>query len=393
MRKKCEGDNEISKVVIDDFLIYYAARRNRFDIEFEARSSRFSQLKKEMPTGWVGLAKAQYVAHRIFMEGGVINQYLNHSAIKNLSGEEQVFLRRLSTQPWRFSFSEIKGNPAPDFFEMEDVFTGKSFLLYSKSITQILSEQSVALWFNLIGFNGECWQTFGPVVDFQSFDADDIFFYASEVNASITSAEDLVNDLAHNPVPYMMLFARSNYPIIMHGAFEMVQLNSEANVASFDLKAMKKQFHVEHAGHVIKMSHKVWSEFPHHAEAFYDESKKIIVLSAHTDRGYTKMTILLNKSGFNLADEAEIRVHFPMLNVIKDLLKKDVDINPYRELFAEAIEEEDDEETYRLNKFLAMALPALNAGKEPNINALAKKAGVDPAIARAVIISARRGLS
>jgi hypothetical protein len=335
-----------------------------------------------MPSNWTGLIKAQYIGHRIFKQHGLIPRYLNHAAIKDLDAEQQNYLRQMAAHPWRFSFSEIKANPANDFYEMEDIFTGDTYLLYSTSVSQILSERPVLLWFNLIGFNGDCWQTYGPVTGFQSFDADDIFFYAAELNDSIESEADLLEDLENNPIPYMMLMNGSTYPLVQHGAFEVLQVTGESHSTIFDIQALKKEFRLEYAEGVFKLSHEAWSESPHFAVAYYEEETEIIFLSALTDRGYLELAKRLNGHAFNLPVNPDIRLHLSMLTVIKKLLKKNLELNPYSRLFETKTSSENDVLMEKLNKLLSLALPYINAGKEPDIEAMAKETGVDPEIAR-----------
>jgi hypothetical protein len=106
---------------------------------------------------------------------------------------------------------------------MEDVFTGELFLLFSKSVGKILAGHPVLLWFNLVGFNGQYWETFGPVAHFQSFDADDIFFYATELDKSVTSETTLLDYLEKNPIPFMMLMTGADVPLIVNNGYEVVQ--------------------------------------------------------------------------------------------------------------------------------------------------------------------------
>jgi hypothetical protein len=67
----------------------------------------------------------------------------------------------MAKHPWRFSFSVIVRNPAPVFFVMMDVFTVEEYLLYSPGIQDRIEgeEGMTCLYFNLISFNGYCWQT------------------------------------------------------------------------------------------------------------------------------------------------------------------------------------------------------------------------------------------
>ncbi len=238
------------------------------------------------------------------------------------------------------------------------------------------------LWFNLIGFNGYCWQTYGPVTGFQSFGADDIFFYASEMNSSIESASDLMKDLENNPVPYMMLMTGSAYPLVQSRGFEVLHVVGEADSAVFDMQTLKKKFKIEYAWGVFRISDKILSGPPHFSEAFYDEAREIMLLSTLTDQGYMKMAKKLNAHGFNLPADPDIRLHLPMLTVTNKLLKKDLQINPYSQLFETKPSPEKEASMKKLNEFLSLALADINAGKEPDVAAMAKKAGINPEIAR-----------
>jgi hypothetical protein len=44
----------------------------------------------------------------------------------------------------------------------------------------------------------------------------------------------------------------------------------------------------------------------------------------------------------------------------------------------------------KLNKFMALALPYVNSDKEPDVDALAREAGIDPETARGLLLSAMK---
>ncbi|SFD65387.1 hypothetical protein SAMN05518672_102808 [Chitinophaga sp. CF118] len=390
---RCRYVNEISASLIDNFLVYYAARQDKVEREFETRISRFREIEREMPSSWKGLIKSQYIAHRVFKERGLIRKYLNSAAIKARNAEEQEFLRTMATYPWRFSFSEIRSSPASDFYEMEDVFTGEVFLLYSPSITRILSTHSVLLWFNLIGYNGSCWQTYGPVTTFQGFNSDDIFFYATELNPAIESETDMMADLDDNPVRYMVLACGSNYPLVVQQEYEVVQVTGEGTAIGFDVQALKKDFRIEYAEQVFKLSHEIWSNPPHFAEAYYEEETGKTLLFALTDRGYREVFVILNAYGMEVPAEPDIRLHIPMGIVIKKALKRTLDLNPYSRLFEIETSKESQEELSKLNLFMELALPYINSGQSPDLAELAKQAGVDPELAGELFQNAMNSIS
>jgi hypothetical protein len=377
IREVCKRVNDISSAVIDEFLLYYAARRDKLDHDFETKFSRFKNSVSGMPSNWYGLIKAQYIVHRIFKEKGLIHKYLNHVAIRQLEAEKEDYLKQAAQHPWRFTFSEIVGNPSKDFYEMEDVFSGETFLLYSPSISQLLSEQSVLLWFNLISFNGECWQSFGPVAAFKSFDGDDVFFYATELRDSIGSEEDLLADLDDNPVPYMMLAIGSNYPLVVNSGLEVVQVLSENYPSSFDLQLLKKDFHIEQQKGVYKLTQATLSAPPYFAEAYYDEKRQILLLFALSDQGYDQMALKLQRHQLMTSDMPEVRVHLPMLTVTKQLLKKNIELNPYSQRFETKPSPANEIMMDKLNELLMIAMQDINAGKRPDVETLAKKFGID----------------
>jgi len=388
LRKLCQHATEISAEVLDEFLIYYAAGKDKLDQEFESRLSRFKHAIRVMPASWVRLLKSQYIGHRIFKEGGLIHKYLNHSAVKDLEAEQQNYLKTQAAHPWRFSFSVILSNPALDFYLMEDVFTEETYLLYSKSIGLILPEHRVMLWFNLIGYNGECWQSYGPWAHYNSFDPDDIFFYASEVNPAIESPTELNEDVEKNPMPYMMLMIGSTYPLTVMRGYEMVHVVSETPVTKFNQSALKKDFKIEYADGIFKLSQEPGCLPPHFSEAYYDEGNRIMHVFAMTDFGFKEIVKNLNKHGVGIPEEADTRLHLPMLTLIEKLLKKDIVLNPFSPLFEVPTTPESDEMMKKINHLLRLALPFVNDDKDPDVEALAKEAGVDPETARQILESA-----
>ncbi len=374
---KCKEVSTVSAKVVDEFLIYYAASREGLEKEMDQRLARFRMVTTGFQKSWINLIKAQYICHRIFKENGLIKKYLTHAAVKALPEEQQIFLQLQSAVPWRYSYSIVIANPKQDFYEMEDVFNEETFLLYSPSISRILSEHPVALWFNLIAFNGSCWQSYGPVMHFKGLEPVDIFFFSTELNPGIDSVDALMEDIEGNPFPYLMLLGASNTPFVIHGDDQLLHVIAEHPMAEFNSSKLKKAFVLEYSPGVYRMKPSVWSEAPHFATAYYDEKKKMLLLTSLTDGGFQALVDLLNKNGIDIPDEPDIRVNFSMLRSIKEILGKDVLLNPYEKLFEVKSAPADNEVMARLNRLLSLALPYINSGQEPDVEAIAKEAGVD----------------
>ena len=385
IKKICERTSRMTATVIDDFLLHYAAAKDNLAREFDQRVATYKHITRQLEASWVNMLKSQYIVHRVFKADGLLRKYLNHAEIKRRPSDEQEFLKAQLAQPWRFSFSIIVENPAPDFYRMNDVFSGESFLLYSRSTTQTLKEQTPLLWFNLIAFNGACWQTFGPVSSYQSFDEDDIFFFATEVNFHIEGEEMLRQDVERNPIPYMLLLTGSRLPVTYNKKDELLILSSEHDLETLGTEPLKENFKVEYNPGVYRLSLKRWDGPPHFAVAYYDEGGAVLMLTSMTERGFDALTQKLNDYGLSLPAEAQIRIHPTMLATAERILMSKLELNPYDNLFATESSPEVKEEIEKMNLFLRLALPAINAGRKPDIAALAKQAGVDVTLAEQLV--------
>ncbi|MEO8764781.1 MAG: hypothetical protein ABI416_10860 [Ginsengibacter sp.] len=385
LRRLCKESSALSGKVVDRFLLYYSAQREGLNKEMDQRLLRFRLVTKEFEKSWINIFKAQYIGHRIFKENGFIKRYLQHTAIKELPTDQRNFLEQQSVIPWKYSFSTIIGKPESDFYEMEDAFTGETYLIYSPSVSQILSKGPVSLWFNLIGFNGSCWQSYGPVTSFSSFGPDDIFFFATELNPAIETEEALMADVENNPIPYLMLISGSTYPLIINGKDEILQVFAEHYLESFDSTGLEKDFKIEYARGIYRLSLGAWGGPPHFAQAYYVEERELLLVNSLTERGFQNLVKKLNQHGFGLPTEPDIRVHLSMLVSIKHVLGKDIRLNPYEEVFKIETTPEGQVETDKLNRLLALALSVINAGRKPDFRALSKEVGVDEETAREIV--------
>ncbi|MDD4644556.1 MAG: hypothetical protein PHY99_01045 [Bacteroidales bacterium] len=383
--KACDTSSSLSKTVIDEFLIYYAAVQYKLDRAMTEAFSAYRHVTNEFEKEWVNRLKTQYLAHQIFKSGGLIRKMLPHAELKKLSPTEMDFLEQNARQPWRFCFSMIIENPAPDFFEMEDILTGEQFLLYSRGTSDILRNQPTALWFNLIAFNGACWQTFGPIEAYKSFEPDDIFFFATELDRRIETEEDIARNIEKNPLPYMMLLSGANIPITVHKQDQMVMTYSEYPVEKFDTLALKKSFTSEFSHGVYRLSLKRWSGHPHFAQIYYDEAKKIVLLTASTDRGFLTLVNAINSFGFEFSEEPDVRVNMSMLITSEKILRKKIRLNEYDNLFQVESSPKDKKMMDNLNTFMSLILPDINAGVTTNIEKYAAIAGLDVESARDLV--------
>jgi hypothetical protein len=382
--RKCNKLSAFSEPVLTD-LMYYAAERDKLSQRFDLLAKRNNKVFGRLDPANQRLFKTQYIIHELFKNKGLIHKYLNHSRIKALPREEYDYLRVQAANPWRFAYWYVTNNPSPDFFEAVDIFTEEEFLLYSPGASRTLQEMNVLTFGGLISSNGECYQTFGPLMGFRSFQADDIFFYAGELDPSIETIDDLTQLIAKDLFSFLLLSVYSAIPQVQHRDHEILFVLSTMDAEAFEMDAWKDAFRVEYSNEVFKMNLRRLEGFPHYACVYYDEQEQEITLSAMTDLGYDSLVKELHHMGIEAPAEPDIRLHPSMKSAIKEITGKDPELPPFENYFSqEPAEKVNSPELDALNAFLAELMPAINSKAKIDLEDLIHKTGADRDAAKAI---------
>jgi hypothetical protein len=376
--------------IIDNFLIGFAAAHHDLNRNMNQGFARYRHIHSKFGRSVLEMLKSQYIAHKVFMEGGLLEKLLKHPSLKRFNGKEREYLLEQVKVPWRFSIAVIADDPAKDFFMMKDVFSGEEYLLFSPSITRLKAEGTILLWFNLLGFNGSCWQSYGPIGAYQSFGPDDIFFFATEINPKIEYESEVQKDIETDPLPYMMLISGAAYPRTFHRDHEVIVMMAEHEAEVSDTAGMKKIFISEYNERVYRFTHKTYGEYPHFAQIFFDENEKILLFHALTEYGFEHLIKDYNALGYNIPETAYLRVRLQMVTTAESILKRKIILNEYESLFHKDTDPHVTEETERINIFLSLVIPAINEGREPDIEEAAQKAGLDLETATGVLKAIRQ---
>lgn len=376
----CQANSRYSPI-IDEFLIYYAAERERFEPKMNRALKKYRHVARQIPTSSLNIMKSEYIAVQLFRKGGLIGKYLKHSAIKKLPPDEYNFLEYQHQHPWRFSFAIILERPADDFFKMLDVFTNEEYLLYSPGTSQTLQSRSVYLWFNLIAFNGECWQTYGAIIGFSSFTPNDLFFFATELDPDMENEDDLMQRVEKNPWPFFMLAGYSNVPLTMSKGEPTVYHTALDEGKAFPSESLQDIFTIKSVEKVYELKLDEWSDPPHFAKAYYDEIDGSWLRFATTESGFSHLTRMLRQAGVDVDPEPHLEVTIGMLMATQEILREDIELDPYEILFVEP-DQGHPGEMEKLNHLLDLAMPAINEGETLDIEKLAAESGVDPDTAK-----------
>ncbi len=394
IEKLCEKQSGLFKDLVDDFLIYYCSEREKIDKLFARKLGQFRSVVQEMPEGWPYSLMSQYVAFRLFRKNGFARQYVNHPEILSRSDDERALLSFQIENPWRFVFCSIRSNPARNFFEMVDVLTSEEFLLYSPGLTGSLEENgSMQMYFYLLGFNGKCWQTYGPHAYFRGIIPSDLLFFARQLDSGVVFMNQIPDLIDRDPLPWAMLWRSGEVPLTSHRDDMVVMNCSEYHEDEFEPDEYEESFKIERKYPLYKMSVKRWGSFPHFAACYYHKKKHLLILSAMTDRGYAKLIEVFNKMGYDLPVNPENRVTIAMLHTAEEILDKEIQLNPYENSFSEPLDESRSDELEKINKFLRLLMDAHNEGKELDIDGFASLAGIDSESAHDIAQQAMKTLN
>jgi hypothetical protein len=178
------------------------------------------------------------------------------------------------------------------------------------------------------------------------------------------------------------LLSGANHPLLKNKEDLISHWASIDEISEFNTGQFSEQFDIALNKDVYRLELKNWSEGPHFAAAYYDEKKRTLFKCALNETGYDELSKALSK--LNLSPEADTHVAISMVITTEKILNKKMKINPYEGLFEKTVSEKEQESTAMVNKFMQLALPYFNEKREPDLDALAKEAGIDIENARSL---------
>src|SRR5690554_549558 len=335
MRYICDKTSRISDRFIDDFLLYLCAQEEGLGEKFAQKLVNYKHLVEKMPKGWDFGLMTQYTAFQLFRRGGLAQKYISHPKVLKRNAKEIDYLKFQAEHPWRFVFCSVNQFLRDSFFEMTDVITGEEFLLYSPAVASLEEKKSVSIYFLLIGFNGQCLQTYGPVAYFQGLLPFDLHYFTKQICSAPVSWDEIPMVIEEDPLPFLMLWVGAERPLVYHRKDMVVNTFSAYRVEQFDAGEYASKFFVEQKEDLYKLSFKRWHRFPHFCQCFYSAKDRILHISAQTERGYDKLITTLNQMGHEFSREPQNRATMVMMFLARDILEKEIKLNPYAEYFAE----------------------------------------------------------
>jgi len=391
----CDNNTRISKSLVDEFLLYFIAQKEGLEGIIIRQLNNYQKIIAKMPKEWAGMLMSQLIAHRIFKKNGLAGEYLNHAWVQMRKPEDLEYLRFQIEHPWRFSYCSIQSNVAENIYEMKDVLSDEIFLLYSPGLANTIRDFGSAphLWFLLIGFNGECYQTYGTLEYFKGIQPFDLLFFAKQLNSKIPSFNEVPDLIESNPMPFLLVWSGAELPVTFHKKDLVVFNKSELYIKDFSLEKYEEDFIIEKNHPIYMLSLKRWHSFPHFAKCFYHATKNQLLITSMTKRGYDALISALNKRENNFSINPEILVTPAMLFVVKDVLHIDVEINPYEKHFQKETLPQNQKELDKINLFLKNLISKLNNKLDYDISEMASDAGIGILVAEQIAESLIKKIS
>lgn len=346
---------DLSNTVLDHFLINYHLKRTLKISKLPVQLKKYDKQFKQLPANGLDLIIAEYAAYEIFKRSGAIHTYLQNPDVLVLPKSEYQYLSDMAKHPWRFSFAIILSNPARGFFEMQDVFIDEEYLLFSPGIQDRIEEmqQLPSLCFNLISFNGDCWQTYGIVNTFNSFTVEDVFYLDQQLNPNIELEEDVMREVDKQCIPFILMILGSNFPKTAARGFDVLFVGVTEYWETIDIEMLRKDFSIQQISNVVKITSEEISRFPHNAVAYYDRKRCELSRFAMTFEGYNQLAEALMEAGLHVDAGFDFCITPAMLTTAETILgKKPIITSPYEKLFEKVLTQQDIEDSQKKNAFL-----------------------------------------
>lgn len=384
MRDWCAKQSQLSEQAIDKFLIYFITYQENLKKELDRAERKYKHIIRKLPAEFFPRVSAEFIVGQAFMEKGLLQKYKGYPFHKHLSSEEVEYLNFQLANPWRYTFCRIVNRPEDEFFEMRDEISGDELLIYSPGIELYCKAgHEFSLYFLLLQYNGECWQSFGLIAPFRSFNIDDIYIYATEVFPEVDDDESFMKSVYKNPFPYFMLLIGQEARPVVSGKFALRHYVAEQEISKVNIDSIKEIFKVQWNKGIYQFTNEQMRQPPHFANAYYVEKTKLLYRYAMTHEGFKILTFKLMEVGLAIDEEEDYSISVNMVSVLKTVLKRDFPIHKYEKYFPDSKSSDiPSGELSRINKFLAELLPYINTGEEPDLYQLGAKHSLSGSDAR-----------
>jgi hypothetical protein len=253
--KTCSKEYDYLEQAVYDYAI-----RERLDRPFRAELRRHEELLRKVPDKFADLIVGALVMHLVLGSENSLRRFLAKSAY---SPRDERAFASITAKAWRFSFFQTEERIAEGFFPIQEMGGERDVLLYSNAVDKRNGANSTFFLSGLFD-DGECVQTFGPVLQMDAFVPEDIESFARLAAPDLFAARGLGAVLEREALKFSLLFAFANSPIPVHDDKPVVYASSSIRIDDkflSSLAALPEREALKGGAWVIHLV-KDWTPFP-----------------------------------------------------------------------------------------------------------------------------------
>lgn len=333
LEEYCQRNIELSRRVVDDFLLPLVTKQDKLSSKFTSLKNRYSAQSRFFNAEQDEMFRKFYIASRVFTENGLIGSYMNHRLVKKRDEEEIEYLKRQAETPWRVTVFRVDSRIDRNIFTIRDLFKKESLTLHSSSLEGYAEEIRESRYFiSLLEFNGECWQIYGVMNPLPDLSEYDLITYATAIDNSTASLEDVSRVMNRNPYEFLLLLAYFNHESERYGETAMRYNTVQVELESFPHEPFKESAYCDEKDGVYEYLPEEWFGFPHFTVIYYDSNSSLLQIESDTDESLFALKQLFSGMGIELP-----RLHYSfsplIVEIINEVFRRDISISYYRRLF------------------------------------------------------------
>jgi hypothetical protein len=346
----CEETSRVLASVEEDVL-QWAVYREKVLSSFNNRMRKKRKLTENFPENWQGMTISQVAAGQVFVYPWRARKLLR-TFRENLRIEQRSLIQHFIEKPWLYGVHLLKEELEMGFFTVTDVATADELLLYSPGVRNIF-RTGTRLFLILLFYNGDCYQTFGPIHYYRGFQPYDFDYFAKHLTPQFYRENGLSSTIANDPAAFLLLDGWTETPPIGHRD-ELVQICSdETSQDSFDPQLYAKDFDIDRKESVVRCKLKGADTPFRSASVYYDERSKKLLVHATGLELYQEVRNILMKD-ITLPERPYWLATMNMNMAVQSILGKDVPAAAYLKMFEEQREPISPEEQRQLDTFNAV---------------------------------------
>lgn len=357
---------------VEKAVFYWTSKKSKLDREWDRYIASRQDLLSQMPPEWPGMAKAQSAMAAVFCNSQN-NKKFRKAMEPMLSYEEIRFCKDFEERPWRFSLFTVGERFGRDFYHVVDHLGGEEGLLKSPAITALLRSNKKC-FFSLLLDNGQCLQTYGMVAYFNNLNAQDLAYFADQVDGGKKEEKSLADRIAEKPLPFLSLYAYAETPVLMHGKDAIRFCASEQEVPD-PMDIVIPDEYLENGDEEV-IAFQFGEDNFFGSQTFYLDLKcKKAVLISSTLGGYHGAVQIL-KPYIEMPEEPLLNLNPHIIVAAKELAGSGIPYEDYIDRFKEKSDSDSNEDLGPINQAMEALTEAYNNGRPVDMGEIARQYGV-----------------